>query len=568
MNKCLLASIGIALCAIQSNPAQTPPPASDLQSLRNEMRQLKEDYEKRLQLLEDRLRQYEQSGTAAQNPVALQTPPPMAAVATNSAAAQAAQLSSNVTAAVVATSVAEKSREFAREQFQRDTESRDLALKMNPDHPFKERVEQVLKDFVDIGGYFRAGYGKNNEGGSQVGFKAPGALSKYRLGNEAENYGELIFGKNWYVPGLFSLDPKQRPGEQPSGPIARTQVRLSFQNDYTAYGSSSDFQVGLPEAWASIGNVWEAQPSMKFWAGNRFYRRHDIHIIDFYYLNMSGGGGGVEDIELPFGKLAFSWIGFGAQSGLYNGLTPPDPKNKAGFSKSSFDLRLYDVPVPLGKGEFALVYTSSETGYDQYGNTVDGSGGVGLSFIHTREKFLDDNSVNKFSLQIGTGPAKTFTSGYETYADAEGNTWILPDSRDSWRFRMTEHFIIQPSEWLSVGPVLLYQYTDYRDNLRGVNQWASFGVRPILHLSKYFNIAFEGGADYVDQPVNNYHDWLYKFTICPEVSLGRHFMSRPVIRVYATYAGWTSGFDNQVGGNDYIDECHGLSWGVQMESWW
>ncbi|MCX5742599.1 MAG: carbohydrate porin, partial [Proteobacteria bacterium] len=61
-----------------------------------------------------------------------------------------------------------------------------------------------------------------------VGFQAPGALAKYRLGNEAENYGELAFGKNWYVPGIFSTDAQERPNGTPTGPIARTQVRLSF----------------------------------------------------------------------------------------------------------------------------------------------------------------------------------------------------------------------------------------------------------------------------------------------------------------------------------------------------
>jgi maltoporin len=41
-------------------------------------------------------------------------------------------------------------------------------------------------------GDFRAGYGRNDQGGSQVGFQAPGAFATYRLGNEAENHGELI----------------------------------------------------------------------------------------------------------------------------------------------------------------------------------------------------------------------------------------------------------------------------------------------------------------------------------------------------------------------------------------
>ena len=107
----------------------------------------------------------------------------------------------------------------------------------------RERFEQVLQDFVDIGGYVRAGYGRDSQGGPQVAFQAPGALAKYRLGNEAENYGELIFGKNWYVPGMFGLDPKERPDGTPTGPIAHAQVRLSFYNPYSSYNSGADTDV-------------------------------------------------------------------------------------------------------------------------------------------------------------------------------------------------------------------------------------------------------------------------------------------------------------------------------------
>jgi len=49
-------------------------------------------------------------------------------------------------------------------------------------------------------GYFRSGYGLNGRGGAQVAFQAPGADAKYRLGNEAETYGEFIFVNNWLNP--------------------------------------------------------------------------------------------------------------------------------------------------------------------------------------------------------------------------------------------------------------------------------------------------------------------------------------------------------------------------------
>ena len=167
--------------------------ASEADQLREELQQLKQEYQQRIEVLEERLRRLEAAqavpGTnvAVVQPAAVPTPPrpvPVAASMTNATA---------------------ETRQFAKEQFQQYTVSREEG---GPSEyqPLRERVEHVLQDFVDVNGYFRAGYGRDDKGGPQVAFQAPGALSKYRLGNEAENYGELTFGKNFYVPDLFSLN--------------------------------------------------------------------------------------------------------------------------------------------------------------------------------------------------------------------------------------------------------------------------------------------------------------------------------------------------------------------------
>src|SRR6267154_2731302 len=59
-----------------------------------------------------------------------------------------------------------------------------------------EKLQEQLSSF-EFHGYFRSGYGLNSMGGQQVAFQAPGAGAKYRLGNEAETYAELIFVNNW-----------------------------------------------------------------------------------------------------------------------------------------------------------------------------------------------------------------------------------------------------------------------------------------------------------------------------------------------------------------------------------
>jgi maltoporin len=523
---------------------------SEADQIREELRQLKQDYQQRIDRLEERLRRLE---------------PPASVPVTNPPAPQAALAIKPTlppTETTQKTNAAAAAQQFANEQFRSDLATREGFW---TESPFRERLEQVLGEYVDFHGYFRAGYGRDDKGGPQVGFQAPGALSKYRLGNEAENYGELTFGKNFYVPSLFSLDANERPDGTPTGPIARVQTTISIYNPYQDLLSSGNTSFGWPEIYASIGNVVASQPSMKFWAGSRYYRRQDIHISDFFYYNMSGTGGGIEDFELPFGKLAFAWIGAASTSG-FSDLPQPDPNNKAGFSKANWDLRLYDVPLPLGKGEFGVVYAREDTGLDASGQSVPGSDGVSVNFLHTAEKFISQDGVNKFSLQYGTGPAKTLTSGFETYVLPQG-LFIRPDAQNSWRFRATEHFTANINEHFAIGPALVYQITDYTQN-GGLVQWASTGVRPIFYLNKYISLALEGGVDWVKNDELGTSDYLWKITFAPQVSLGNRFFSRPVIRAFVTYANWGDNFRGQVGGNDYMNETQGLTYGVQMEAWW
>ncbi len=519
---------------------------ADTQAIRKEMQELQQDYETRMKALEEHLERVEAAQGVSNRPASA------AAVAATNEAPTAQQ----------------KADAFVSEQFQENTDSIDWALSQEQGGPVKAQMEKVLNDFVDIGGYFRAGYGRDDKGGPQPAFQAPGAFAKYRLGNEAENYGELIVGKNWYTPGLFGLGTNGRPDGTPNGPIARAQIRVAFYDPYSDTGSGSSFRTSLPEAWAEVGNVMAAQPSLKFWGGERFYRRQDIQINDFFFYNMSGAGGGLEDFTMPFGKAALAWIGNGAQSGVYQSdiAALPAPNNQAGFSKQNFLLNIYDVPVPWGTAEFGIDGALQTSGKDALGNQAPDSSGVAVTFIHTHEHFVSEDGINKFSLQFGTGSAKTFTSGFETTV-ISNNTFIVPDDPSSWRFRATENFIAQPGEHFSVSPALVYQYTDYHD-IQGIVQWFSAGVRPVYHFDEHFSLAFEGGADYVYDEGHGDTGTLYKFTLAPQVSMGGRFMSRPVIRAFVTYAVWPSSFKGQIGGNDYVNSTSGWTGGIQMECWW
>ena len=104
-----------------------------------------------------------------------------------------------------------------------------------------------------------------------------------------------------------------------------------------------------------------------------------------------------------------------------------------------------------------------------------------------------------------------------------------------------QNTILQPGKHFSISPVLLYQDTDYKQ-FGGQQYWFSAGARPQVYFNNYVNLAFEPFVDWVNDKSTNVSDYLFKMTFAPQVSLGNHFMSRPAIRGFVTYAHWGERF--------------------------
>ena len=198
-----------------------------------------------------------------------------------------------------------------------------------------ERIEklQQREGLFEFHGYVRSGYGVNSVGGEQVAFEAPGAEAKYRLGNEAETYAELIFVNNWVNPDHNSDKAWFRSEFM-------VEANTSNSENYGPVGNSVGAdQFRFREAFVQAGNVFESQPGAKFWAGERYYRRQHIDSDDFYPLDMSGYGGGVEDVDIRIGKMAVAFL---------NGARPDVVTENGNLAKSNIDVRLYGLKGPVG----------------------------------------------------------------------------------------------------------------------------------------------------------------------------------------------------------------------------
>ena len=431
------------------------------------------------------------------------------------------------------------------------TETRDI-YRDQAGWPFDVTKLYDLPRPFEFHGYLRSGFGLNGDGGKMEAFKAPGAFAKYRLGNEAETYGEMALTNNW----LRQDDPL-------ASPYVRTTVMMSYNTgENFSFDSLNNQQQGndiaLRQAFIEGGNIFQSLPDIRLWAGQIYYQRMDIHIDDFYYLDMSGYGAGIEAVPLgDFGKLWLAWIG---------GSVDNYQTDHGRAAKQNIDLRLYDIKAPFGKIMLWFDYSNTRGGEVQNVFNPDGSDlniqsssgwAIGLFHRTEEEKFL--GGYNQFTIQYGTGAAYNFQSTL----DSSG-----PFLDDAWHFRVTDHFTIQPSQHFAMQAVGVYDKIHF-GGPNSDNRWISVGARPIYFFNDRFSMALETGVDWAKSDPLGTNGHLWKITFVPlEISRGNKFFSRPQLRAYVTYAAWSDDFKGYVGGTAYENDTQGWSYGIQAEAWW
>lgn len=409
----------------------------------------------------------------------------------------------------------------------------------------QEQVHQMMMSMPKVfvfDGYLRAGFGVNVKGGDQDAFQAPGAFAKYRLGNETETYGEIGLTANVINP------------DHADGAWLKTTVKLALVAPRNStFDTLNAFAVR--EGWAQAGHVIESKPDMTFWAGQRFYRREDSHIIDFFFYDMSGYGAGFEDLKVGDKmKLAVAYLGGSGEYGM--GAMQSDIGRLA---KNTLDLRLYNVPAGNGTLEFWLIPTLAARG-SLAENVANNRSGIGGGVFHRMPIMGGDNLL---AAEFGIGGAANFSSGQDQ--SIAHNGWML-------RFVDRSTFQLSPELALQATGVFQLDNRNGSANGSGGNMWISAGARPVYNITKHLGFAAEGGVDVVkaeaapgatvDTGV------LGKLTVAGLIRMGTGYYSRPELRAYVTSAFWNDAIKGQVGGPAFATDNFGLTMGVQMESWW
>jgi maltoporin len=406
-------------------------------------------------------------------------------------------------------------------------------------------------------GYLRSGYGLNSVGGQQVAFEAPGAGDKYRLGNEAETYGEFIFVNNWLNPdedsGRGWLKTEVMFEANTSNSTNYANFPQSVVNGVATSGGNDQFR--LREAFVRGGHfMGDDQTGAIFWAGERYYRRFHIEINDFYPLDLSGYGAGLEDFNIGIGKAAVAFIA---------GARPDITTQNGNYAKSNIDVRIYDLKTRAGMWGAWFDFATSKGGTEPNGTVIPTSSGEAFGFRHQLLEW--HGGFHTFSVFYGTGPASNFSNpGSGTVVQNP-----TPFINSQAQLLITESLLFQPNDKFAIYPIFIFQRT--RDGVpeHPWQQWVSFGARPEVFFSKYISLAFEAGFDHTHSQIAPLYDgWLRKFTIAPQIGAGRKFFSRPVLRAFLTYGNWSDGLEGFVGGIPFQDRTDGFTYGVQAETWW
>jgi maltoporin len=539
--------LGVVLLASVASSAQQN------DGLEQQVKQLKQQFEQTTRELQDRIATLEQQlrtqqaglDHMVQDQASLAQAQGVEAQQAQKAPISAVQLAAQEAAAQALRG--ESDQVGARFQGQLPSEPTYDLLREN-DVKISKLKEQV--GTFEFHGYLRSGYGLNGKGGQQVPFQAPGTEAKYRLGNEAETYGELIFVNNWL-----------NPNEDSDKVWAKTEVMIEANTtNSTSYanfpnGIGND-QFRFREAFVTLGHLFDSQPGAKFWAGERYYRRQHIEIDDFYPLDLSGYGAGVEDLDIRIAKMAVAFL---------SGARPDIITQNGNLAKGNIDIRFYDLKGPFGLWAGWFDFATQKGGQTIAGTTLPNiptSNGVAFGIRHQQLEW--HGGYHAFGIQYGTGAASNFSSPGSGVVIFDPTPYL----NSAAQLLVTEQVLVQPNDKFAIMPIFLYQRTKDGTPHRGWSDWVSFGARPEFFFTKNLSLAVEGGFDYTDSAAGLYQGWLRKITVAPQIGAGRKFFSRPVLRAFFTYASWSDGLKGFVGGIPYQHDTDGLSYGVQAETWW
>lgn len=393
---------------------------------------------------------------------------------------------------------------------------------------------------IDFHGYLRSG----------VGVSADGGLAEYqknkvgRLGNEADTYGEVELGAEVYKKNDVSF-------------YIDTMVSMvsdgSNDNESTL---NDDAEFGLRQLNLQIKGLIPGDPNAVIWGGKRYYQRHDLHIIDTKYWNISGSGAGIENYSLGPGTISVAWIRGDGNDVDYR------VDNDNDLNINYIDVRYAGLKPWAGAWtEFGIDYAMPNPTNKQkeYGGLYDAENGVMLTGEISQDMF---GGYNKTVLQYANkGLAQNMIS--------QGGGWydVWHNTEDASGYRLINTGLIPITDKFSINHVLTWGSADKITEEIDQSRLLSLVGRAQYQFTEYVRAIGEVGAFYQkddNRDGSHYKQAGEKYTLALGLADGPDFMSRPELRVFASY------LNDSEDGKSFKDGTANNTWnfGVQVEAWW
>ena len=419
-----------------------------------------------------------------------------------------------------------------------------------------EVAQAAAKQAVDalglqLWGYMRAGayYAKD---GLAKGHYGLGELGYNRLGNEGDQYLEFGIGKKWDI----------------SGAKVGTYWMPYLYNAQCCNNS------GTKQVYADISGLSFA-PELSFWAGQRYHRIQDVHIIDDWLMEDGDNfGGGVDGIKLGA-------LGGTLNVAVYTEGTTDNSKTTSNGKRLNVQFR--DIPITAGgtlnltagviRGTFEDKRTSGALGllYNQKVGVLTNSLFVQGSNGHAdlRGKFYALNGTT--TTTTGSPFICTTTpnpDGSCPTANLAPNPNLTTATSTVFNPGAKQFRIVDSINWQSGpfgGQAMIGYQTKKTDVDPNTEKNLAIGGRLSYGIAK--NIKLYGDANFATlKPADGSSTQrLNKETIAIAVAPNTDFWSRPEVRLYLS----------RVGGNDafkatgaFGTRSSAILAGVQVEAWW
>ncbi len=427
---------------------------------------------------------------------------------------------------------------------------------------------------VDFHGYMRAGVGHFSHGGRQIRWNSD---TVGRLGNEDDTYGELALGSRVFKKGdtEFSINSRVAVKSAGDNDYEATDRNFYGQNGYGTY-SDEDAEFALRELNVMAKGIIPGKKDATLWVGKRFYQRHDVHIWDLYYWDISGSGAGLENLALGPGNLSLAWTrrqhngGDYETTGSFDGVETYTDAEGNKHSIADKNINYFDV-------RYAGSYWNG--GWLEFGATVEaperadlGDGAYykydnGTSTLLTAEAtFSGSWGFNKTTLQWGNGGWMSGSAWYDDWEDTDGAYMIRLINQGEAAIGTDKFHLMH---------AVRYDYKSYDNTATDSEKLFAAAIRPSYQITEYSRIMAELGAFWDKKDMKSGDDTEtrgQKYTLAYAIAPSASLWARPEIRFYVSYL-HASGDGNPNIGSDSLHNygesySSGTNVGIQAEAWW